>query len=184
MCIVGLRHCVWAEGMRSRWRWNGNPAGGYLTTKMIAIATMLISWSAAQAQTSGCRALSEQIVYDLLPPRHARSVTVVTVGVSGSLSTLVTTGDGGFYGTSDLGTKWTRLNRPGWTQRWNNRNATRSASDPSFMYTLDYGRFFKTQRSQDGGHTWIVPKPTVEGLSEEETAFRLSRDHLRTFRRL
>ena len=170
--------------MRSRWRWNGNPAGGYLTTKMIAIATMLISWSAAQAQTSGCRALSEQIVYDLLPPRHARSATVVTVGVSGSLSTLVTTGDGGFYGTSDLGTKWTRLNRPEWTQRWNNRNATGSASDPSFMYTLDYGRFFKIQRSQDGGHTWIVPKPTVEGLSEEETAFRLSRDHLRTFRRL
>jgi len=106
------------------------------------------------------------------PPRDASSARIVTVEVNEGRSVLVTAGDGGFYGTSDLGKNWTLLGSGKWTPWLHFPAVILAPSDPNTRYR--YEPIGVIKRSQDGGVTWREPRPTVEGRSAQDTASRVS----------
>jgi BNR/Asp-box repeat len=132
----------------------------------------LLNECIAQTQSTGCRSLSERIWYGVTPPRDASSARIVTVEVNEGRSVLVTSREGEFYGTSDLGKNWTLLSGGKWTMWGHFPSVILAPSQPSTRYKYEPVGVIK--RSQDGGATWIEPRPTIEGRSAEDTAYRVS----------
>src|SRR5215469_5584322 len=135
----------------------------------------LLNVCIAQTETSGCRALSEQIWYDANPPRDPSSARIVTVELNDGRSVLVTAGKDGFYGTSDLGKNWTLLVGGKWTLWQRFPNVILAPSDPSTRYR--YEPIGVIKRSQDGGATWSEQRPRIEGRSAGDIALRVSSEH-------
>lgn len=134
---------------------------------MFGSSLLCSSLCLGQTQGSGCRSLSEQIWYDEVPPLHAHGAKVMRVEAKTG-STIVTVGlNPGIYSTSDYGKHWTLVR--------DFPNGIVAPSDPSIMYS------YKTNgviiRSQDGGKTWVLPTPRIEGASASDTAYRVSGDH-------
>ena len=117
----------------------------------------------------------------LAPPRNGPSRRIVTVEVNEQLSVFVTAAKGEFYATSDLGRNWTPLKGGKWALWLQFPNVIPAPSDPSVRYR--YEPIGVIQRSEDGGANWSVPRPTIQGRSAEDVAFRVSgaRDYVLEF---
>jgi hypothetical protein len=126
----------------------------------------------AQMAASGCRDLSQEITYDSPPPRNARAARVIGAQVREGSAILVTTVAGGFYATSDFGKNWTAIRGGNLTLLKRFPDAILTPSDPKTVYK--YGTIGRIERSQDGGVTWIQPRPVVDGIPAEDMAFRLT----------
>jgi hypothetical protein len=147
-----------------------------IAVKVLSLAICLsLNECMAQTRGTGCRTLTEQIWYDLAPPRGATSARILAVEVNEGHSVLVTRGEGGSYGTLDLGKNWTRLSDSKWALWFHFPNAIFAPSDSSIRYRNEPVGVIK--RSQDGGVTWSELRPTIEGRSAEDTAFRASGAH-------
>lgn len=135
----------------------------------------------AQTREAGCRTLTEQIWYEVMPPRKGSSFRIVTVEMNKERSVVVTAANGEFYGTSDLGRNWTPLKDSKWALWLQFPDVMPAPSDPSVRYR--YEPIGIIQRSLNGGATWSEPRPTIEGRSAEDTAFRVSgaRDYVLEF---
>jgi photosystem II stability/assembly factor-like uncharacterized protein len=111
--------------------------------------------------------VGEQIWYEVKPRNFGQYLRVVEIEARTGTSVLVTAFDDGFYGTLDLGKTWTLVE-----YRYQGSGII-AASDPNVVY--DYKKNGVIKRSENGGKTWVVPAPKIDGRSEAETAFRVSR---------
>jgi hypothetical protein len=135
-----------------------------MTTGMFSYLCLLCL---AQPTTQGCRSLDQKIWYELMAPRGSHAAAIVRVqNVAGATQVIVGI-DKMQYKTADFGKTW--LPQP------DSPEGFAAPSDPNIIYR------YKTNgvliRSDDGGTSWIQPRPTIEGISEAEMALRVSGEH-------
>ncbi len=125
-----------------------------------------------QATGDGCRSLSEQIWYDIVPPRNAHSAGIVNVqSQSGHTSVAAIFSGIGSQRTDDYGEHWTPISEEAAkhvTQLWGKV----ALSDPNTMYKYESNGVIT--RSEDGGKKWVKPSPTIDGKPAAQIASAMS----------
>jgi hypothetical protein len=140
----------------------------YLITMAAILPGMIIAESGAQ-----CRELSEQVWYEAAPDRGPQ-VSIVKGTLNGATRMVVIERHGRFYGTTNLGAHWAPLDGVPRTTLVYTPEAVISPSQPRVMYAYENIGILK--RSIDGGMTWTIPRPHVQGLSGTQKAFAVSHD--------
>lgn len=142
---------------------------------VIASGALTSSRCFGQATEHGCRSLSEQIWYDLVPPRNAHSAGIVNVqSQSGHTSVVAILSGIGSQRTNDYGEHWTALSGKAAkhvAQLWGKV----APSDPNTIYKYESNGVIT--RSDDGGKKWVKPSPTIDGKATAEIASGMSGEH-------
>ncbi len=138
----------------------------------VQVAALTSALCFGQATGDGCRSLSEQIWYDIVPPRNVRSGGIVNVqSHSGHTSVVAIFSGIGPERTGDYGEHWTPLSQKAAkhvASIWDKV----SPSDPNIVYS--YKSNGVITRSEDGGKKWITPSPTIDGKPAVEIASAMS----------
>jgi hypothetical protein len=147
------------------------PGAFVVSVSVLSLSVMC----ASQTASSGCRTVGEEIWYEIKASSQGRYARVLGADAQAGRTVVVAAVGDKFYSTSDLGKTWALV------EHIAHGDPNAALSDPNVVY--GYKTNGVIMRSQDGGKTWVVPTPKIEGRSAAETAFRESavRDYVLEF---
>jgi photosystem II stability/assembly factor-like uncharacterized protein len=150
-----------------------------MTVGLILSSVVVPATCIGQSNSGGCHSLSEQIWYDVAPPRGFHSAGIDSAHAEAGRTAIIATSGLVPYRSYDLGEHWELAK--GETARRTKLWRDVAQLDGNTLYKYESNGVIA--RSDDGGNSWIKLSAKIDGKSMEDAAFLISgeRDYVVEF---